>query len=87
MGSSLHLLLQNIHKLPVPPPVNNLYNPDISKPKQYWEILINYLIKIKDVNEFVGSDKIFYRSMTTLLLLVVVVLVVIVVIVAEARLH
>lgn len=58
MGSSLHLLLQNIHKLPTPPPVNNPHNPDI-EPKQYREVLVNYLMKIKDVNEFVGTEQVF----------------------------
>jgi hypothetical protein len=51
MGKSLHILLKNIHKLPVPPPTYNSHNPYILK-KQYREVLVDYLLKIKDINEF-----------------------------------
>jgi hypothetical protein len=36
---SLHILLQNIHKLPVPTPTYNPHNPDIDGPKQYRNML------------------------------------------------
>jgi hypothetical protein len=58
MGKDLHLLLENINKLPVPSPTFNPYNPDI-QPKQYRKLLVKYLVKIKDANEFAGSGKVF----------------------------
>jgi hypothetical protein len=58
MGKSLHLLLQNIHKLPIPAPTRNPHNPHILQ-EQYCEILLNYLFKIKDVNEFILGGQVY----------------------------
>ena len=60
MGKSLHILLKNIHKLPVPPPTYNSHNPYILK-KQYRKVLVDYLLKIEDVNEFNANinEKVF----------------------------
>jgi hypothetical protein len=41
IGKSLHILLANLHKIPVPPPTNN---PQIS-PEEYRKIVTNYLLK------------------------------------------
>lgn len=58
MGQSLHLLLHNIYKLPIPPPTLNPHNPYIAQ-KQYRKVLIDYLLKIKNINEFTPTEQVF----------------------------
>lgn len=48
MGQDLNVILQNIHKLPTPPPTNN---PQYTTNK-YRSILINHLTKIENVDKF-----------------------------------
>src|SRR3989337_2240559 len=48
MGKDLHILLQNIHKLPTPPPTNN---PQYTT-KKYQSILVNHLTNIENVDKF-----------------------------------
>lgn len=49
MGQDLHILLQNINKIPTPPPTNNDHY--INKEK-YREVLVNHLSTINSVDEF-----------------------------------
>src|SRR5271154_1567193 len=55
MGKDLHDLLQNINKIPTPPPTNN---PQYTTNK-YRSLLITHLSKINSVNEFVHCHEIF----------------------------
>jgi hypothetical protein len=53
MGRHLHILLNNIHKLPTPPPTNNN---DILNKEEYRNFLIGHLSKIASVDEFYSSN-------------------------------
>ena len=55
MGKDLHILLQNINKIPTPPPSNN---PQHST-NEYRSILITHLSKINSVDEFTNCREIF----------------------------
>ena len=51
MGKDLHVLLQNTHKLPTPPPTNN---PQYTT-KKYRSILIHHLKSIENANQFASN--------------------------------
>ncbi|CAG8740316.1 19134_t:CDS:2 [Rhizophagus irregularis] len=53
MGRHLHILLNNIHKLPTPPPTNNN---DIPNKEEYHYFLIDHLSKIASVDEFFSTN-------------------------------
>src|SRR3984957_19830587 len=55
MGKDLHILLQNINKIPTPPPSNN---PQHSA-NEYRSILITHLSKIDSVDKFTNCREIF----------------------------
>lgn len=59
MGESLYKLLQNIIKLPTPPPIANILV--IGDCETYRAVLLTHLSKIKDVDEFYKHD-IFLNS-------------------------
>lgn len=54
MGESLYKLLQNITKLPTPPPIANTLV--IGDCETYRAVLLTHLSKIKDVDEFYKHD-------------------------------
>src|ERR1700722_15274275 len=55
MGKDLHILLQNINKIPTPPPSNN---PQHST-NEYQSILVTHLSNIDSVDEFSNCREIF----------------------------
>ena len=56
MGRDLYKLLQNIHKIPTPPPTTNNYNLDKEK---YRTVLVNHLSTINSVNDFLLNNSVF----------------------------